>query len=81
MWHMDVGNFLLEMTPRPLNDHTLVEHATLHPSFQKPGIDSVYKWANRSAYHAKLLQPVGSADLLPQAFLKGALHRDTRGWA
>ena len=36
--NMDVCNFLLEMTPRPLDDRILVERAKLHLSFQKLGI-------------------------------------------
>ena len=73
-WHVDVCKFFLEMTPPPLNDRTHVERAKLHPSFQKLGIDSVYKWANRSAYHAKLLQPIG-VPTYRNSFPEGCLAR------
>ena len=70
-WHMDVCNFLLEITTRPLNDRTLLERANFHPSFQKPGIDSVCKWANFSAHHAKLCS--GSIRIQIAHFLKSGI--------
>ena len=73
-WHMDVCDFLLEMTHRPLKFRTLVERAKLHPSFQKPGIDSVHEWANLSAHHAKLLQPIG-VPICIDSFPEGCLVR------
>ena len=73
-WHVDVCDFLLEMTHRPLKDGTLVERAELHPSFQKPGIDSVFEWATTRS----CCSPSGCRST-STAFLKGALCRDTRG--